>query len=68
MSQPSRYEITHDDALIDAIAAILRTASPSLGRECSCYLATVSAAYVAGRLTASGFLIMRKEQTPGLDL
>lgn len=60
MPRNSSYEITPDADLVAEIAAILRTASPCVGRECSCYLASVSAAYVTNRLAASGFVVMRE--------
>lgn len=60
MFKLTHYEITPEDDLIAEIAAILRTASPAVGRECTCYLASVSAAYVANRLAASGFVVMRE--------
>ena len=68
MTKLSSYAITEDAALVEAIAAILLTASPGLGRECSCYLATVSAAYLADRLAASGFVVMREEEGVRLDV
>lgn len=68
MTQALRYDITDDDVLVEAIAAILRTASSGMGRECSCYLATVSAAYMANRLAASGFLILRESTALRLDV
>ena len=60
MRNLSKYEITPDDELVEEIAAIFRTASAGVGRECACYLASVSAAYVANRLAASGFVVMRE--------
>jgi hypothetical protein len=63
MQTLSRYEITPDDELVEEIAAILRTVSPCVGREASCYLAGVSAAYLANRLAASGFIVMREGGT-----
>lgn len=67
MPNLSRYEITPDDELVEEIAAILRTASPGIGREAACYLASVSASYLANRLAASGFVVMR-EGAGRLDL
>jgi hypothetical protein len=67
MQKLSRYEVMPDDELVEEIAAILRTASPGVGRECACYLASVSAVYLANRLAASGFVVMR-EGASRLDL
>jgi hypothetical protein len=67
MPNLSHYEITPDDELVEEIAAILRTVSPGVGRECTCFLASVSATYLANRLAASGFVVMR-EGVGRLDL
>jgi len=48
-----------DQEVTAAIAAILRTSGPGLSREVSCYVAGLSAAHLADRLSASGYVVAR---------
>jgi len=59
MLRPLTLQTAADQEVIAALAAILRTSGPGLSREVSCYVAGLSAAHLADRLAASGYVVAR---------
>ena len=58
-----------NEVLATELAGYLRAGAPAgLCREANCFLATVSAAYLANRLAVAGFVVMRRDESPQLDL
>ena len=65
----SQYEVVPDDALREVFERILRGASPTIGREANCFLATIGAAHLVNGLAAAGFIVIgRDERLTWLDL